>query len=179
MKLSESINRQSTQAEFAELVGISEARVSQLMSDGRLQRGDTGLAWLWAYLSQLREQAAGRSGDGGGFDLVQERAGLAHEQRLAQRMKNDVARGTYAPIELLSDVLATAAQSVADRIDALPAAIMRVCPDLPASARKAIESTVYNARAEWSRKTAVLVLAELEADEDADLEADLDEDEAP
>src|SRR5450830_1178931 len=74
------------------MVGLSKARVSQLMADNVMVRGDTAHAWLIAYCERLRDMAAGRaSSETGGLDLVQERAALAREQRIAQALKNAVA----------------------------------------------------------------------------------------
>lgn len=151
-----------TQAEFAALVGISEARVSQMLSEGLLPRDATGLAMLRAYVERLRDQAAGRMGETGGLDLVQERALLAREQRIGQRIKNEVALKTWAPIGLLTDVLAMASQSVVDRLDALRGQIRRVCPDLPAEAHQTLEDGLAKARNDWMRATQSLVVQGLE-----------------
>jgi phage terminase Nu1 subunit (DNA packaging protein) len=164
-----------TQAAFAQLVGISEAKVSQLVADGILARGDTGHQWVLSYCERLREVAAGRqSGEVGGLDLVQERAALAREQREGIAIKNAVLRKEYAPVELLAKVLATAAQAVADRIDAVPAALKKACPDLPDEARTAVEALLASARNEWVSATASLVEADLELDEDEDESEELE-----
>jgi len=122
---------------------------------------------------RLREQAAGRmSADGGGLDLVQERAALARSQREAQEMKNAVARGEYAPIGLLSDVLGAASAGVVDRFDQLDGTLRKVCPDLPEAARVAVHQVIASARNEWIRATASLVEAHLEQFDDEADEAD-------
>lgn len=128
---------QVSQEEFGGLVGISQQKVSQLVNDGVLMRGATALQWLQAYCDRLREVAAGRGSEGGGLDLVQERAALAREQRIGQALKNAVAREEYAPISALAVVLAAASQSVAERFEVLPALLRTMCPDLPDPARMA------------------------------------------
>jgi phage terminase Nu1 subunit (DNA packaging protein) len=166
------LSSQITQAQFAELVGVSEAKVSQLVADGIIARGDTGRQWLLAYCERLREVAAGRqSEEVGGLDLVQERAALARAQREGVQIKNAVLLKEYAPVDLLAKVLATASQAVADRIDAVPAALKRTCPNLPEDARLAVETLLAAARNEWAKATAELV------DDTLDVEGDLDEDE--
>jgi phage terminase Nu1 subunit (DNA packaging protein) len=155
-----------TQAQFAELVGITQQRVSELVGDATLPRGGTALQWLHAYCERLREQAAGRQGEEGGLDLVQERAALAREQRIGQGIKNAIALGEYAPIGLLQDVLGQVSAAVVDRFDALPGLLRKVCPDLPAEARDAIGNVIASARNEWIRGTAELVVRQLEAAED-------------
>lgn len=147
-----------SQAEFAQIVGVSEARVSQLVSEGVIVRGDTGHAWLLGYCERLRDQAAGRaSSELGGLDLVQERAALAREQRLAQALKNEVARGQYAPIGALADVLGMASSAVVDRMDQFEGLLSKACPDLPEEARTIVLAVMASARNEWIRSTAKLV----------------------
>ncbi len=145
------------QFEFAQVVGISEAAVSQMKSAGVLREGGTLLEWLQSYITRLREQAAGRLGVDGAVDLPRERALLAREQRDGQAIKNAVARGAYAPIGLLSDVLANAAQAVVDRLDQIPAALRRQCPDLPGAALDAVMAEVASARNQMARKAESLV----------------------
>lgn len=174
MKIIPVLDQTVSQAEFAQMIGVSEARVSQLVSEGIIVRGDTAHEWLIGYCERLRDQAAGRAGsESGGLDLVQERAALAREQRIAQALKNDVARGEYAPIGLLTDVLATAGAAVVDRFEQLDGALRKACPDLPDEARTTIMTVIASARNEWIRSTAQLVdrslddlLAEQAADDD-------------
>ncbi|HRO59432.1 MAG TPA: hypothetical protein PK177_09745 [Burkholderiaceae bacterium] len=136
--------------------------MSELVHRGILDPNATGQEWLLAYCHRLREVAAGRmSAELGGLDLVQERAALARAQRESVEIKNGVLRQEYAPIELLSRVLATASQAVADRIDSVPSALKKACPGLDDDAYRAIESVLVAARNEWARATAELVDAEL------------------
>lgn len=130
-----------------------------------------------AYVRALREIAAGR-GAIGEIDLATERALLARAQREGQEIKNAVAIGTYAPIELLSDVLSNAAQAVVDRLEQIPADLRRVCPDLPQEVRDAIMSEVASARNEMVRKTASLVADAIDATDQPEEEEPLLEDAA-
>ena len=158
MKLVPLMSTPISQAEFAEMVGISEARVSQLMSEGVMARGETAHEWLLAYCERLRDQAAGRAGtETGGLDLVQERAALAREQRMGQAIKNAVARRDYAPVGLLSDVLGLAASAVVDRFDQLEGVLRKAVPDLADDAKTAVMGVIAGARNEWIRGTEKLV----------------------
>lgn len=159
-----------SQADFAELIGVSEAKVSQMLTEGVLERGATQLQWLRAYCARLREQAAGRDATG---QLTQERAALAREQRVGQEIKNRVAQGEYAPVGLLADVLAAASAGVVDRFDTLPGLLRKTCPDLPSEAREAVMRVMTSARNEWVRATAELAVRAL------DELAEVDEDQAP
>ncbi|CAA2107124.1 hypothetical protein [Variovorax paradoxus] len=156
-----------SQAEFGAWVGVSEARVSQLMAEGVLTRGESGHEWLIAYCERMRDMAAGRaSSELGGLDLVQERAALAREQRLGIAIKNAVARGEYAPISLLAEVLATASQSVSERFEQLPGLLRKVCPELQDTARDKLMSAIADARNQWVRATARLVSEAVSPPED-------------
>ena len=158
MKVVDALAAPITQAEFAVLIGVSEAKVSQLASEGVIVRGASGHAWLLAYCERQREVAAGRaSADGGGLDLVQERAALARSQREAQDIKNAVSRGEYAPIGLLADVLGLASSAVVDRFEQLEGALQKACPGLPDEAKATVQQVIANARNEWIRSTAKLV----------------------
>jgi phage terminase Nu1 subunit (DNA packaging protein) len=156
-----------TQADFGRLVGVSQPTVSGLVTSGVLSPEDTGHLWLLAYCARLREQAAGRASDGD-LDLVQERAALARAQRIAQELKTSVARGEYAPIGLLGDVLAAASSAVVDRLDGLEGLLRKTAPDLPEEARSAILNALAGARNEWVRATSRLVVEQLEAMDDDD-----------
>lgn len=162
MKVLPYLDAPISQAEFAQVVGISEARVSTLVSDGVLVKGQNAHTWLLGYCERLRDQAAGRAGEGYGLDLVQERAALARSQREAQDLKNAVARGEYAPIGLLSDVLGEAASAVVDRMDQVEGQLRKACPELSEDARQVILRVLADARNEWIRSTASLVSVKLD-----------------
>ena len=162
MSITDSLKGKITQAAFAELIGVSEAKVSQLLTDGILARDATGLEWLRAYVERLREQAAGRLGDGDALSLTQERAALARSQREAQEIKNAAARGEYAPIGLLADVLSAASAGVVDRFEQLDGALQKACPDLPEAARTVVQQVIARARNEWIRATETLAVSMLE-----------------
>lgn len=158
MKVLPHLDALISQAEFAQIVGVSEARVSQMIGERVIVRGDTAHSWLLGYCERLRDQAAGRaSSELGGLDLVQERAGLAREQRMAQALKNAVARGEYAPIGALADVLGLASSAVVDRMDQIEGQLRKACPDLPEEARVTVLRVLADARNEWIRVTSKLI----------------------
>lgn len=145
------------------VVGVSQQAISAMVKEGKLPfegrlLGDV----LVSYCERLREQAAGRLGEGMGLDLVQERAALAREQRIGQAMKNAIARGDYAPIGALADVLGMASSAVVDRIDQLDGALRKACPDLPEDARATVLQVIASARNEWIRSTAKMVADEVQ-----------------
>lgn len=165
------LDQTCTQAEFAELVGVTQPSVSRWLAEGALPPDGTAGEWLLAYCYRLREQAAGRYSGGGDLDLAQERAALARAQREGIELKNAVLRREFAPVELLAQTLATASTAVAERFDMLPAALRKTCPDLPEAARDTVLAVLAQARNEWVRQTVALVAAGLDVpmpDEDDD-----------
>ncbi len=174
------LDYEATQTALAELVGVTQPTISNLMTDGKLPSSGTLGELLLAYCARLRDQAAGRMGDTMGLDLVQERAALAREQREGQAIKNAVARREFAPVGLLADVLGMAASSVVDRFDQLEGALRKACPDLPDEAKTTLQSVIASARNEWIRSTERTVFDRIDAmltDQDEDDQADTEPDE--
>ena len=167
----------ATQDAIGSVVGVSRQAIGAMMSEGKLPPSGTLGDMVVAYCDRLREQAAGRMGEEGGLDLVQERAGLARSQRISQDMKNDIARGEYAPVGLLADVLGMASSAVVDRFEQLEGALRKACPTLPDDAKATVMQVIASARNEWIRSTSKLVSDAVDAmaaeDEGDDLLAQL------
>lgn len=158
-----------TQAAFGDLVGISQPAVSDLLSRGVLTPGSSAIDWLRAYCSHLRETAAGRaSSDGGGLDLVQERAALAREQRIRLELVNASTRGEQAPIELLGDALAKAIEVMVAELDQIDGLLAQTAPDLPDPARRAVLTCVTTARNKIAARGATLVIDAIDPGDDID-----------
>ena len=141
-----------TQSELAMVCGVSQPAISALMTEGKIPAGGTFGELLLAYCQHLRKQAAERIGSGV-LDLVQERAALAKEQCISQKLKNDAARSEYSPTGLLADVLAVVSAAVVDRIDMLEWSIVQACPTLPDDARATVMQVIASARREWISST--------------------------
>ena len=157
------LSKECTQSVLASVVAVTQPAISAMMTEGKIPTVGTLGELVHAYCERLRDQAAGRLGEGGGLDLVQERAFLAREQRIAQRLKNDIARGEYAPIGLLADVLGMASSAVVDRFDQLEGALRKACPKLPDDAKATVMQVIASARNEWIRSTVKLVNESLDA----------------
>ena len=163
------LSAKASQADIAELVGVSRQAISAMVAAGKLPRDCTQGEMVRAYCHRLREQAEGRlSADLGGLDLVQERAALTRSQRISQEMKNTVARAEFAPIGFLADVLAQVSSGVVDGFDQLEGAIGKACPTLPDEAKATVMTVIASARKEWIRATAKLAIDQLDVlDDDA------------
>ena len=118
------LSAQFTQAQFGELVGISQPAVSGLVSRRVLVDGASGGEWLMAYCEHLREIAAGRGG-GVAIELTTERALLAREQRERIAMQNAVTRGELAPRAFLVEVLARTAPRMCGLLESIVPALRR------------------------------------------------------
>lgn len=139
------LDGQMKQAEFGELVGVSQPNVSDLCSRGILTVGATGKTWLLEYCGNLREVAAGRSASGD-LDLGAERAALARAQREKIEMQNAVTRSDLAPVYLIEEVLAKAGAKVAGILDAIPGDVRRRVPALSADDVVHIQRVIAKAR---------------------------------
>ena len=154
------------QRELARGLGLSPAAVCRAIKRGMPAHSvEAARAWRASTVAPYARSGAGSQGAPpptgaaparGGLNLADERAALAREQRIQIEMKNAVARGEYAPHELLARVLATASAAVVAHLEHLPGRIKRTCPLLPAQAIDEVVATVNAARNEWVRSTAEL-----------------------
>lgn len=150
-------------------MGVTQPAISAMMADRRLPQNGTWLELIRAYVGQLRKTAAGPGEEVS--ELARQKTLLIKAQTEAQDLKNAVARGEYAPIGILADVLALASSAIVDRLDQLEGQLRKACPDLPEEARMVILRVIADARNEWIRSTSKLVadsldrMAQSEADE--------------
>lgn len=107
-----------SQKEFAELVGVSQARVSAMAKHGRLRIGGTGRDWLTSYLERQRE--IGRT----------EKSAEARDRYLIAKAKREeirVARlaKSLVPAELLEMILADYGRRIVVYMEGLPSKLQR------------------------------------------------------
>lgn len=152
-----------SQAEFGELVGVSQQAISSLLVRNVLSPDGSAGQWLREYCSNLREVAAGRSSSDGSFDLVEERARLAKEQADRIAMQNAERRHELAPVEAMEMVLAAVGVKVGKILDTIPGLVRRRVPGICSDVIEAIESDIAKCR----NMAASMTLASL-SDEDDD-----------
>jgi phage terminase Nu1 subunit (DNA packaging protein) len=158
-----------TQAEFGELVGISQPAVSEHISSGVLASGDSAGQWLKDYISNLREQAAGR---GAGGDLAYERAIQARVARERNEIQLAKDRREWAAVSMLELFCSHIGRSVAGLLEPLPTEIHKLCPALTPDDVRRIQLTVSKA----CNMAAAAVLADFdEPDQDPTSQADADD----
>ena len=169
MKVLTALQTKTTQADFADLIGVAAGTVSAMFTEGHLDREATCHTWLLAYCARLREQAAGRMGrEDDAISLVTERALLAREQRIGQEMKNAAMRDELVPARLLAEVLATASSAIAERLDLLPSDLRRRCPEMTQRQLDRVAAVVSEALNHWVASTIELMVRKIETTDDDD-----------
>jgi phage terminase Nu1 subunit (DNA packaging protein) len=152
------------QVVFAQLVGITQPAVSDLLTRNVLKPGDTAGNWLLAYTKQLREQAAGRGADG---ELAANRAALTKTNNDMAQIKLKKMRGEFAPVVVIAQVLAHIGNQIASKLEPLPARIKMVCPQLTPDDLKAVENAITEAR-NLAASASLETLEEANKDDDAE-----------
>lgn len=141
--------------ELAAWLGVSRRSISEYRLDGRVVKFGRGFdlrASVTAYCANLREVASGRAGDGGGYDLVAQRARLAKEQADAQNMKNGLSRAELLPRGDVDAAVIGAFARVRSRLVGVPVKVapIVVTMESPAEAQAAIREAIYEALRELS-----------------------------
>jgi phage terminase Nu1 subunit (DNA packaging protein) len=135
-------NSTCTQQEFGDLVGISQPAVSGLLERGVIAPGRTMGEWHSAYISHLREQAAGRGADG---ELAFQRSELARVSRERAEIKLALERKDFCAVALIEQVLATVGRSIAGVLEPLHVNLHKLCPALSPDDLKLIQLEVAKA----------------------------------
>jgi phage terminase Nu1 subunit (DNA packaging protein) len=123
------LHQPCTQAEFGELLGITQQAVSGMVASGTLIPGDTLKGWLQKYTAHLREKAAGRDSE-----LSRQRAldtevsRKIKEIKLAEKMRESIHVG------VIDMVLASVGRKVSAKLEQLPGNLRRLCPELSPAA---------------------------------------------
>jgi phage terminase Nu1 subunit (DNA packaging protein) len=119
MNLSEVV----TQRELAALLGISESRVSQLVSDGTIRAGEPVGAQVAAYCENLRAVAAGRAET---TEITTERARLLAAQATREEMRLSEDRRELIRVDAVRAELARRYVTARDTLMSLPARLATV-----------------------------------------------------
>ena len=140
----------ATNDEVATHLGISPTRVSELKSAGILpearRRANNLTDCRAAYLAHLRETAAGRqSRDGGGLDLVAERALLAREQRKKIERQNAVEAGEFIRVAEFHLMMTSSFSRVRAKLLSLPSKLapLVAAKTTPAEAQQILKAAIY------------------------------------
>jgi terminase small subunit / prophage DNA-packing protein len=134
-----------TQQQVADVLGISQPKVSELYKRRVLHPGATLLQCVHAYCANLREVAAGRVAVGD-INLVTERARLASEQADRVAMLNAERRRELVPLPWVSAVIARRCQQIAQIFDAVTPNLRRFDTNLTAGDLELVEREITKAR---------------------------------
>ena len=127
-----------TQRQLAALLGISEGRVSQLVSDGGIPAGAPVGAQVGAYCEGLRAVAAGRSDTP---EISTERARLLAAQAAREELRLGEDRGELIRVDAVRTVMGHAFIMTREFILNVPA---RVAPQLAAESNTATIQTLLH-----------------------------------
>lgn len=155
------LDQPCTQAQFGELIGVSQPAVSDMIAREVLTPGDSARRWLLAYCAHMREQAAGRGADG---ELAFQRSELARVSRERAEIKLALERRQYAPVAVIEQVLATVGRSIVGVLEPLHVNLHRQCPALTPEDLKLIQAEISRA----CDIAATASLAVLDAEDEAD-----------
>ncbi len=142
-----------TQKQVAAEIDLSVRQVQRLIVDGVLDMKASLQENRIRYIRYLRAALNGpRQGQASSEDdepvegsLEFERIRLTRAQAEAQELKNEVARGELAPIELIERVLSAAAAEAAGILDSLPLTIKRKHPQLDSQIIESIKRQTVKA----------------------------------
>lgn len=150
--------RHVTQAEFGDLIGVTQSAVSDLVRRGVIQREGKGripvASALLAYCAHMRGIAAGHTSDDGDLDLTAERARKAKEEADRLEMENALRRRQLLDRADVDAAMSGAFARVRARLLNVPSKIAPVvAPSAPAEAEAAIRDVLYEALRELSETT--------------------------
>ena len=120
----------SSQEKFAQLVGITQPAVSQLIRKGVLTRGASIGQWHREYLENLRKLAAGFKSDYIDLDLIKERARLAARQSEKLEIELAEKRHDLVPIAAIASALNFLNGTIRSKLLAFPSRMKSLCPEL-------------------------------------------------
>lgn len=135
-----------TQKAFAEHVGVSQQAVSNLAKDSIIDLEQGLDACRLAYIDHLREQAAGRASEGE-YDLVEERARLAHHQANKTALEEAVLEGKLIHADKVERVQGDMVSAFRAKMLSLPtkAAHSLIQLETLSEAQDAIKPFIYEA----------------------------------
>jgi phage terminase Nu1 subunit (DNA packaging protein) len=135
-----------TQTAFGDHIGVDRSAVCRLVKAGTINLVDGLEACRLAYISQIREQAAGRLSTGD-YDLTTERARLANHQADEKELHVKILKGDLVPSEQVLKMLETVIGNARAKLLNLPvraAQVALAATDIHDIERE-IKSLVYEA----------------------------------
>ncbi|QXL83265.1 terminase small subunit [Comamonas sp. NLF-1-9] len=143
-----------TQAELGQLIGVTQGRVSQLISEGVIA-GTTVADQVSSYTAHLRAVAAGRADTP---EVTSERARLLAAQASREELRLAEDQGELIRLQVVRAGLASLLASTRDRLMQLPA---RLAQELAAESdadavRRALDDEIHAALYDLARAPVVI-----------------------
>lgn len=133
---------------FAKLFNVTDRRIQQLAKEGVIPKAARGkyplIGGIQGYVAYLQERSLGSDFSDG--DLRNERLRLTRVQADSIELKNEIARGEVAPIELLTYTLSNASTQIAAILGSVPLNIKRQIPRLTATEIETIKREIVKAQ---------------------------------
>lgn len=139
----------TTQQQLADLTGLSQPRISQLLRQGVIAREDEINAANRKIIKHLGDVAAGHQA-ADGVDRILEAALLDRTKREEIEIRIQEKRGSLIPDELLIDGLADTFAAVKAKLLALPTKLRATRPNLSLDDVGAIETHIRETLSELS-----------------------------
>lgn len=155
---------------FARLFNLTERRIQQLAKDGIIPKAAQGkyplIGVVQAYVKFLQERSLTGEVSERDKDIKGLRSRLIEAQAIAIELKNEVARGETAPIEVIGDVLSKVCAVIAAEVDSIPLQIKRKHPSLDTAVIESIKRHCVKAMNAIARSDEYLdaILDEISAD---------------
>lgn len=137
-------------SQFARLVGVSQARVSQLRRSG-VVTGESVEELVRSYCAHLRSYEARNSTRDAGLSLARERAALAKAQRERIEREEAVERGEFVPTQATIEAWTRFTGNVRARLLTVPHKLgsrLASHGNVAAEAAAIVEAEIYDALAE-------------------------------
>ena len=133
---------------FAKLFNVTDRRIQQLAKEGVIPKAARGkyplIGVIQGYVSYLQERSLGSDFSDG--DLRNEKLRLTRAQADNMEIKNEIARGEVAPIELLTHAISNGATQIAAILGSAPLNIKRQIPKLSANEIETIKREIVKAQ---------------------------------
>lgn len=133
-------------SELAQCFGVAKTTIDTWASKGCpvIERGTRGKPSKYNTVDVFRWLKHGDGSDS--IDLQKERALLAAEQRRKLKRENDVEEKLLAPVDLLTDALASTGRQIVAILESLPLTMKRYCPEITGDQITLVKKSIAKCR---------------------------------
>lgn len=128
---------------FARLFNLTDRRIQQLAKQGIIPKAAQGkyplIGVVQAYVKFLQERSLTGEVSERDTDIKGLRSRLIEAQAISIELKNEVARGEMAPVDVVNQVLSKVCAAIASEIDSIPLQVKRKHPTLETTVIESIK----------------------------------------